>query len=270
MSIPLPLRLLILEYSAEWQLVPWLYFREIDWYYLGANPHPAALELMLAHPDKAIWKLAARHAHAWEYVSQRDDINLEELARNTHPEAVAHYIKHAIGFHTNIFKFSENPSAISWLTDNIHQHRGALSANPAAESLLTVHPEIINWPYLSLNPAPWALKMLEENPDKHNDCMAGNPNGFDILLRRAKKWNVSVAKLCSWESLSRNPDPRAVALALTDPNEIQWGTFSENPGAIHCFMQYKRHVQWDRIFANPAIFELRAPDGLADVLVAIG
>jgi hypothetical protein len=270
-----PLRRIVLDYLAEWQLVPWLRFDEINWWNLACNPHPAAFELMLAYPGEArMWGYTSAHAHAWPYLRECPGlIDLEFLAMNEDPDAVAYYVAHRSS-NRHSFSFSRNPSAIPWLRahpEMIHEDGICENPSPEAKELLPAHLEGRHWLHIHANPAPWAIAMIEANPDKYERTLAGNPAGFDILLRRAKERGVDIAELCHWQYLCRNPDPRAVALAMTRPDDIHWRDFSTNPGAIAHFKTREMwvHIQKRvRVFENPGIFELRWPDGLEAALAA--
>lgn len=76
-----------------------------------------------------------------------------------------------------------------------------ISANPVLIDLIKKYPEILNWSGLSLNPHPYAIKLLETNIDK----------------------------IC-WYDLSKNPG--AIHILKANPDKIEWDSLSCNTGAI--------------------------------------
>ncbi len=89
-------------------------------------------------------------------------------------------------------------------------------------------PNKIDWRYLSMNPHPRAIQMLQQRPDK----------------------------ICWW-GLSRNSHPLAIEMLQQNPNNISWVYLSRNshPWAIQMLQQNPDKIHWGWLLTNPEIFE---------------
>jgi hypothetical protein len=288
---PNVIRVIILDYASTWELRDWIARHEISWENLAANTHPRAIEMMIESPEKTDWVEASTNPEMWPYLEAHPDlICYDFLDCNPNPGAwkcaLSNWDKLRSGEEAHL---SIYPHAITWLKEHpseINWH--LLSGNPAAEELLTANPDKISWSWLHINPAPWAIELIKKNPRKHNKDLSRNPAGFDILMERANDL-ISKLQACiqntqdaridresvrdellpiviDWYELSKNTDLRAVSLALTKPNLIVWSYFSKNPSALESIRFYDEYIDWETIFENPSIFELRHPEGVFELL----
>jgi len=100
--------------------------------------------------------------------------------------------------------------------------------------------------WLSMNPNPNAIKLLEQNADKIAwRCLSTNPAGIDILSRNPDK--------IDWWMLSKNSS--AIHMLEQTPDMIDWECLSENPNAISILSQNQDKIDWRGLSENPSIFE---------------
>jgi hypothetical protein len=80
-----------------------------------------------------------------------------------------------------------------------------------------------------MNPHPWAIQMLQQNPDK-----------------------------IDWVCLSANPHPWAIQMLQQNPDEIKLLGLLKNPHpwAIEMLIQYHSKNIWEYLWTNPGIFEI--------------
>jgi hypothetical protein len=90
----------------------------------------------------------------------------------------------------------KNPSAISIIENYYFKHNWYidwynLSANPNAKEILEKNSEKMNWSGLSLNPALWAIQLLEQNQDKIDWCnLSENPSAIHLIESNLDKSNL--------------------------------------------------------------------------------
>lgn len=268
---PKEIRAIIVGYTSEWRLLPWLCENEIDWYHLGRNGHPGAIELMLRNLDLTCWKTASENAGMWPYMRDHKElIDYDYIDSNPHPEAWEHAVANfdRLGG-CGLEYLSVTPHTIDWLCKNpdyINPEYLSMNPNPVVEKLLMDDPERIHWPSLHRNPAPWAIELLRANPDKHHPYLAGNPAGFDLLLERAALAGKSIEEFADWTFLSWNSNPRAVDLVITCPKRVNWMEYTKHPAAIKYLFQWKSKLDWETLWENPGIFELWTQPGLFELL----
>ena len=77
----------------------------------------------------------------------------------------------------------------------------------------------INWSFLSRNEHPYAIDLLQQNPEK-----------------------------IDWEHLSTNP--QAIHLLEQNPDKIHWRNVSMNPQAIHLLEQHPDKIDWQSFVRN--------------------
>jgi len=93
-----------------------------------------------------------------------------------------------------------------------------LSKNPYAIPLLEQNPDKIRWNWASANPS--AISLLEQNPDKINwFWLSENSNAIPLLEKNLEKIN--------WVWLSKNPN--AIPILERNPDKIDWYYLSINP-----------------------------------------
>lgn len=267
--LPKDIRAIIVEYAASWRLLPWISENEIDWVHLGENPHPAAYDLILNNLDKANWMYASENPMWWPYLKKHPQlIDMDHIGGNTHPDAYDFIITNIFLMRQNISSLVENPIMIPWLKlqhpSTIPQEH--LCRNIAARELVSRDMDTIDWFSLHTNPAPWALELCEQNPEKYRYSLAANPMGFDLLEKTAKQRNINLDNFANFWHLSRNNDPRAVKLCATCLQAVNWGEFSKLSNAVPYFNTNKHRLNWNTLFANPGIFELWSDPALMDML----
>ena len=88
---------------------------------------------------------------------------------------------------------------------------------------MKAEPDKICWSRLSLNPHPYAIKLLEANPQK-----------------------------IEWVFLSQNPG--AIHLLEANPDKVAWFGVSCNPNALQMLEANPIEIFSEEAFANPCIF----------------
>jgi hypothetical protein len=122
-------------------------------YTFNKNPHKRAIQYFLDNPDKIIWE------------SMSDNKNVIKMCER--------------------FGYSK----LNWI---------AISKNPDFINVLLKYPEHIYWPLFSLNTSPKAIKYLREHTDLIDWVfLSMNPAAEDLILENLDKIN--------WATLSKNP-----------------------------------------------------------------
>jgi hypothetical protein len=107
---------------------------------------------------------------------------------------------------------------------------------------------------------------MERANDLISKLQACIQNTQDARIDRESVRDELLPIVIDWYELSKNTDLRAVSLALTKPNLIVWSYFSKNPSALESIRFYDEYIDWETIFENPSIFELRHPEGVFELL----
>lgn len=268
--LPNVIRGIILDYAATWELLDWLCLDEINWHFLSENSHPAAIELMLANPGKADWGAASDNPNAWPYLRDHpSEIDFNGIAMNTNKDAFELIIQAMSTFTCDprMLSSNSNPAVVDWLTKNPdYIYWDELSQNEAARELVCANPDEIDWYSINQNESHWAMELLEKNPDNYHSILARNPFGFDLLMKYAALSTSPVESFISWIYLSQNPDPRAVELAMTHKDLIDWRDFSKLAAAIPYLQKNKHRLDWKTLSANPGIFQPQRPAGVFELL----
>jgi hypothetical protein len=133
----------------------------IDWYQICSNPHPNAIELLKANPEKIDWEILSENPGAIELLKANPEkIDWKILSGN--PNAIE--------------LLKANPKNIDWFV---------LSGNPNAIELLKANPKNIAWLMLSKNPN--AIELLKANPKKILwDVLSDNENALELIKARHK------------------------------------------------------------------------------------
>jgi hypothetical protein len=108
----------------------------------------------------------------------------------------------------------------------------------------------IDWGWLSENPSPGAVHLLEPNQKKINwRCLAANPGAIATLFEQNQD-------KIDWMELSRNPSPGAISILKQNQNKIVWFNLSCNlsPEALDILEKNPDRICWEYLSANPAIF----------------
>ena len=209
----------------------------IDWTQLCRNPHPRAIKILEEHPDKII-DIISINPSATRILEQLplSFMNWSELSSN--PGAMTLLKKHPHLIDWDEFSSNPHPDALLMMLkhlDKVNPHY--LSKNTNTDSIqmlqqnLTKYPEFITdfyWRYLSANPHPIALQILEEHPQK-----------------------------IGWEELSSNSNLHALQLLQQNPQKIDgfWLSSNQNPYALQLLQQHPEDICWELLSENPAIFE---------------
>lgn len=188
--------------------------------------------------QKRKWILKNNALRLWQNPNAIDmclELNLpmswSDLSANPSPWAIARLnqnpskIDPLMGAKNPCLKLGDERHAGLDYKYNIRKHK---YANPNAHLSLDIY--FIPFNYLCLNPDDHAVDYLMEHIDdwKHMDQAWGNPNDrvFNFLIANRE---------INWEYLSSNSHPDAIQL-LRDNQE---------------------KINWEKLFANPKIFEMR-------------
>ena len=161
---------------------------KIDWGQLSSNPHPKAIELLMANPEEIDWETLSANPGAIELLKA----NPEEIYWSM---------------------LSENPNAIELLKANPKKiNWQMLSGNPNAIELLKANRKKIFWGMLSGNPN--AIELLKANPKKiHWGRLSENENAIELIKERYEY------------ELSLTPDEYE---SLEEAEKLDWKTLSAN------------------------------------------
>jgi hypothetical protein len=128
----------------------------------------------------------------------------------------------------------------------------------------------INLRFLSINPAPEAIQIIEETLEEDKqimnlDYLALNPTAINIIKKYVEKRLSNSLTKSLYNSLynilvqlSYNTAPEAIYLISkvleTNPNEdyICWRGLSGNPTAIDLIKKYPHKIDWHSLCKNPA------------------
>ena len=184
------------------------------------------------------------------------------LQKNTKKMCAPSRSKRAIELYSKYWKqthdndgsdiLSANPDALEYL----RMRRAGVdwdlaSKNPRAVSRLMDEPDNINYYYLSSNPSPEAMLLIEEKikEERKNRCVSTS--------RRVRK----DPRYVDWDRLSENP--AAVYLLKAYPEMINWYCICKNPAAIELIREELRKPRgegkikkWNLIAGNPAAMDL--------------
>lgn len=275
MYLPPVLRAIVLEYAAEWVLDEWVRVNlpNLRWDILAKNPR--AGDLMARYPDRAMWSLASSNPSCWPYLRDHPSlINIRELCSNTDPGAIEFAIAHVTETSDECYLF-ENPAAIDWISaqpeEKCLDHISFLLKNPIAKDILDKFDiyELIPSPFhrtddicsMCENHSQWAMERVFWYIAYANwHALSSNPFAIDILLAHQEK--------IDWPEFSRNCHPRAVALMLGRSRVTKMPGFSSNScsEAIAHLRANPKLIDYNGLSANPGIFVLGNPDGMAESL----
>jgi hypothetical protein len=190
----------------------------------------------------------------------------------------------------DLFSMNTSPDAIEMLRKYPHKiNWNLLSANPTAMSLLKENMENISWIYLSKNPNPEAIQMIEEHMNQTGEegeqpintrnwmkmWIYANPNALHLFDENRDKWSYHhlssntnpeiiqiidelidsgspYAKQLNWSLLSANP--AAINIIKKNMDKISWNYLSVNPEAIDILEENQSLIDWFKLSENPAIF----------------
>lgn len=122
---------------------------------------------------------------------------------------------------------------------------------PGAATWLAEHREFIVWEGLVENPSEIARDLLIERGIDLADWggLCANPADWamDIVLKHPDKFNY-------W-GLSKNTNPRAIAVLEKNLDQVFYANANSNPAAFDLIMDRKIEEQFDDLMANPAAID---------------
>jgi len=225
------------------------YYNKIDLESLALNPNGMPLlEKHMPIHGKWVWVELSKNSSsdAIRFLEQHlDKADPRRLSSN--PNAV-----HILEQHLNLVcwkSLAGNPNAIRLIEENLDRvdhltereqyvYWGYLSKNPNAIHLLQKHPNKINWAWMASNPAPEALRMVEQRLKETHDIglkITNHNNNTDDGF---------------WTQLSTNP--LAIHLLEKYKDNVDWLVAAKNPNASHLLIDLLRGVQF--IGKNSAFF----------------
>lgn len=233
-GIPVHLAILIGEYAARYTFAAWVNIDSISNHMICM--HPEVVDMIESGLEIDWEYLSFNSVFAdkllEDIVNKNNKSNWGNIQMNRSEKIVKFLKQHPERLYRSIWA---NPMMIEWL----------LSDDPALDRLSSsVRP--IYWHWLSANPHPLAIALLEKNLDKVDwSQLHTNPGAWHLL-----KYHWSGA-ICNYKMLSQNTHPEAVRLL----REFK-GSFKYPLGS----------VKWS---LNPSIFEAVIPSGLMGELLRI-
>lgn len=297
MMFPKELRDIILDYAAEYELLDWLDGDCISWGNLVRNRN--AVDYMIKNPEWTRWGHLSRNSNHAAFYHMRAHmpslLNADDLADSSCPDAVAYACEHIRDMRDSR-QLSQNPLAIPWLEKNREWvDSEVILANPAAKDLLSsmgLLDKIPRWAdeksnrydfsdganrrqaerecdmmYLCENPSTWAMEIVDRNIHHvwSTRELMRNPYANDILPK-CKDLVDYLGRPIMDESYIKPEDQKSdVQLAIENPESINWHVLSVDPDAIEFLKDNMDKVTKD-FSRNPAIFELRRPAGVFELL----
>jgi hypothetical protein len=230
---------------------------KIDWENLSSNSCPRVIRILEQHTGKVDWSYLSANSGAVDILKKNQDkIHWTELASNPCPRAIE-LLEQFIQTH------QDEPELMIDIWD-------ILSSNPYAIHLLEKNPDKIDWYELSENTS--AIHLLEKNL-LHSDKidwfgLSRNPAALHILEKNLDKirwtalhFNTNPKAI---QLLEKNPDkidwqdisfhPQSFPLLEQNPDKIDWSSLSENSGAIHLLEKNQEKIDWQNLSLNPSIF----------------
>jgi hypothetical protein len=212
-----------------YKLSPW--FRDLDLpvssIWLSCNPHPGAIQFLIANPQYINWAWISANPSAMELIQ-------------TNPDKV------------NINTLNSNPNAIDMITSsNVNWYW--FGKNPALfkSSFVTEDLLLTNITNLTENKSLEAHKFMLRHKKfiMYTDFVAYNPFAFKHVLQH----EPSMCSRLSSVILSENPE--AIDFITATPEKIYWPKFCKNPAAIP-YIKCNTDKITPSIWKNPGIFEL--------------
>ena len=165
-------------------------------------------------------------------------INVFKDNINSSPESIKNKMKA-----TNSINASMRKGSLSVLPDDIlekivNKYKTLFSrVNYKLKDWIPI--ENIYWPYLSANPK--AIELLKSKINEENEMPNDDYDDSDESNKIDWKW------------LSKNPNPEAIKLLKTKPNEINWRFLSQNPAkeAMELLRANPREINWEYLSENP-------------------
>jgi hypothetical protein len=285
---------------------------KLYWPYISMNPN--AIEILKKNTNKIDWKILSGNPNAIELLENKiieenslgynelynlhssKKIDWFELSKNPKAIKLIKKYKNKIDWKG----LSENPNAITLLEEKIIEEnkmdieefnnldysktisRNMLSSNPNAVGLLIKY-KIIDWKYLSENPDPEAIKLLEKKINKENKMtqeqlnrldeskkiswqrLSRNPNAIELLKKKINEEkqmtqgrldSIGQSNKIYWPYISMNPNAIELLTAEENKNKIDWLFLSVNPNpkAIELLENNYEQISWPQFSANPSIF----------------
>jgi hypothetical protein len=210
-----------------------------------------------------------------------DNIDLQALCENPHPEAVNNVELYLLEARWQTF--SENPFAghilsrpslrqaldlygiaknpcdeaveifktlVAEGSPEVFWRGFSANTNPKAVEFLTrYYSNNINWDAFSANECDQAVDYLLQNPGNiewNYFAKNSNPRAVAYFLQNFHQSNIDYL-----DFLSQNTHPDAVAYLVCHPERINWLLFSQNPTAIDYIKVHLEEVDWCGLSKNP-------------------
>jgi hypothetical protein len=214
----------------------------INYQYLSANPHPTALEWLVAS-GRIDWYRLSSNPAALDLLGG-SDVVVDQLCRNPNPDAI-----HLIAPYTALptFRWNElalNPNAVEML-----------------DQYLLLYPERADWTAATIqDPGVISMRRLASNTaaapifarlGRTTLELFGNPNALDLVRDDPR---IAEGDEAVWMLLCRNPS--ALPIIERYPQHIHWPSLSTNPSAIYILQANYFRVDARRMSSNPNAIEL--------------
>ena len=276
-----------------YKLIEWIEEDKLDWKYLSRNESPGAIQYLQKNPHLINWEELSRNksTDAINFLSQHNEnIKWVALESNDNPRVKALFDKYKISIGEDqlylkhnvvdlikdkdiknditiqmMRKLSMNKNddvvkyVIKYMSKYIQWVFFSENENPIALEYMKTNTDKIYWNKLASNDNPEAIKIFKDNPEKITlpiwKIFSGREESFDILNLGSEENKQYI----SWDQLSFNPHPRALALLEENPDKINWANLSHNtnPRALALLEENPDKINWANLSSNPSIFEKR-------------
>lgn len=218
--------------------------------FLNYNPNPRVQLILLSKPFDICWTFHSSNKWSHEFI-----INFETAICEIQPDILNQGItksvhQHSDGYKIVKFSYGNNPEKDREMKSiDFHKEieRASLIEHPDIIKFLKIHPELIDWEYLSSNEHPDAVELLESNLEKVSwDDLALNkcPRAIAIFAKNPEKIHIDL--------FSCNEHPDAIKLLRRYPDKIDWYLLSGNScsDAIKLLKQNYNRIHWDLLIYN--------------------
>jgi hypothetical protein len=293
------LRIIILDYASTWELLDWIKPNKLVQEELVENPN--AVDFMIKNWRNNLWGRLHCNPNRAAFLYLRDNmpclIDIDYISDDSCKDAVQYSCDrvHQMEYPQRL---SRNPFALPWLRKHPHWiNWNIILENPSedAKNLLIEHEMYDKIPRgkdykdcnckddaafkescfrrdmasLCRNPSDWALEIVSRNIqgtdfdyDLENNA---NPLAKGIIAKRRHMYPRSEDELPEPQNIlpSGLAEVKAVMIA---PETADWGSLSSNIYAIDLLRKNPNMIDWEYFSSNPAIFELRHPKGVFELL----
>lgn len=198
----------------------------INWDELSKNPHPTAIKMLKANPDKINYYYLCMNSSAMELIFEKwkEEQSMDKFSKS--------------------FRRKKN--------DPKYLDYSRLSENPAAVQFLIERPELIDWTMFCCNPAARDVIIAELRKPKYMcriikpSFINGNPAMIKFLLEKLKNDPYSI----NFDYVYSNPAAMEIVQFIYDnyPERLNWYAVYENPAAIPLITEHlKNHASNGRL-----------------------